>query len=1087
MENVEAIYPLSPVQESILLDARRRSEPGAHRGQLTCDLHGHVDGDALVAAWQKVVDRHPLLRTAFVWKRVTRPLQVVHKQLRLLLKQLDLGDLSGDEQQDRLAALLRAEREAGIDPAAAPLFRLALFRTGKDAYRLAFSYHRILLDDHSLFSVINEALTIYDADTNRRRANLPERRTYRDYVAWLKHQDTSPAEVFWRQYLGGFTSPLCLSIERTTPAPTAGWGHSGAQRVYLSEATAQAMTELARQHQLQPETLIQGAWALLLSRYSGERDIVFGYGLPPRPAEPDGAQTVLGPFNDMLPARVEIEDDQELLSWLVRLERGQTDQSRYAHVSMAQVQQWSGAAADVPLCRHGFMTRGADALLVPIEGAEISDVRHFKPSDVSLMLTARCGAGPFLEAVYDMRRFEASAVRRMLEQVQSLLEAMIEQPEQPLWRLPVLSPSERDRLLEANDTRAPYPETATLDQLFEQQVERTADACALAFQGQHVSYGELNRRANQLGHQLRRLGVGPEVVVGILMERSPEMVTALLGVLKAGGAFLPLDPTYPLERLAFMLDDSQAAVVLTQQDLLSGLPSSWAQVICLDADWPRIAAQATAHPGRVACNDNLAYVIYTSGSTGRPKGVLLTHRGVANLVEAQSAGFAIGAGSRVLQFASLSFDASVSEIFVTLLKGGSLKLGRQEDLQAGGALERLLQEEAITTVTLPPTVLRAVAAALPELRTVVAAGEACSGELVEKWSGGRRFINAYGPTEATVCATMWECESGEGKPPIGRAISNTRVYILDERAQPVPIGVVGEVYIGGVGLARGYLRQADLTAERFGPDGLGNDGERLYRSGDLGKWREGGEIEYIGRKDQQVKLRGYRIELGEIEAVIAEHAGVRDCAVIVRGEADEQNRLIAYLVEAAGRTVEVSQLRTHARERLPDYMVPSKIVILKEMPLTVSGKIDRQALPEPDHERPDLAVTYEGPRNDIEEKLSRIWAELLKVDGVGIHDNFFELGGHSLLATQLATKVRGVFDVELPVRSLFNAPTIAELAQELKQHVRTSPAAATIHALPRGREGIEQLLARLGQMSDSDAELILQKRNLLAKRSNENE
>ena len=701
---------------------------------------------------------------------------------------------------------------------------------------------------------------------------------------------------------------------------------------------------------------------------------------------------------------------------------------------------------------------------------------------------------------YNCDLFDQATIERMVRHYESLLEGAAAQPEESIEHLPLLCDREkRQAILEWNTTEVETPADRCVHELFEARAAEQPDAVALIFEDQVLSYGELNRRANQLARHLVKWGVGPETLVGISTERSPEMIIGILGVLKAGGAYLPLDPAYPPERIAFMVEDfgrryppypGEAQEERRKAeggrrnlgprtldpgpwtpspwtlDLCLQPPTSNLQLICLDTDWPAIAQEPDQNPRSSVDPSNLAYVIYTSGSTGRPKGAMLSHAGLSNLTAAQRQAFGIDGESRVLQFSPLSFDASVWETFMALANGAALCLARQEVLASGVELARLISEHQVSNVTLPPSVVRVLPEEdLPTLRTVIAAGEACTPELVERWAKGREFYNAYGPTETTVCASMKLCCAGdEGSPPIGRPLPNGRLYVLDGNLEQVPAGVPGELCVGGVSLARGYLDRPELTAEKFIPDpfqmvqgpgskvqGQGQGpgsitlqkwgrtaiffplpnwgepgGERLYRTGDLVKYLPDGEIQFLGRIDQQVKVRGFRIELGEIEEALRRVEGVREGVVVAR-----EDRLVAYVVpEKKEEPPSTEKLRSSMRQRLPEYMVPSLFVFLDALPLTPSGKVDRKALPDPQAARVSERE-YAPPSNPVEEKLAAIYRDLLGLEKVGIHDNFFELGGHSLLATRLLSRIREHFTVEIPLRSVFEKPDIATLAEAI--------------------------------------------------------
>jgi amino acid adenylation domain-containing protein len=663
--------------------------------------------------------------------------------------------------------------------------------------------------------------------------------------------------------------------------------------------------------------------------------------------------------------------------------------------------------------------------------------------------------------------FARGSVERFTAHLVQVLHEALKDTSRKVSELQALTEAERRQLLvEWNDTGADYPRDRCVHELFEAQAERTPDAPAVIFATQRLTYRELDERANQLARRLRRLGVGPETLVAVYLRRSPEMIVGLLGILKAGGAYLPLDPMYPAERLAFLLKDSRASVILTQRELADRLPAREARVVCLEAEAEAIAAESVERPDGGATADNLAYVIYTSGSTGRPKGVLVQHRGVCNLSAAQASIFNVGPTDRVLQFASLSFDASAFEIVMALLKGAALCLENQNSLLLSQTLVQALSEHEITNATLPPSVLASLPEeSLPALRTLIVAGEACSAELVARWANGREFFNAYGPTEATVWSTVAKCLDGTQKPPIGRPIPNTKTYVLDADGQPAPFGAPGELHISGVGLARGYLNRPGLTAERFIPDSLsGESGARLYKTGDLARYLPDGSLEFLGRIDEQVKIRGYRIELGEIEAALGQIPGVQATVVLAREDVAGEKRLVAYVVAGGEQAPKASDLRSALRETLPEYMVPAFFVFVDEMPLTTSGKVNRRALPAPDQFRPELARDYVEPRTPIEAALVRIWAEVIGIEKVGVHDNFFELGGHSLMATQLISRVRESFHVELPLKAFFSVqPTVARVTELIEE-------------LQLGQSSDDELagmLAELDQLSDEEVARLL--------------
>ena len=698
--------------------------------------------------------------------------------------------------------------------------------------------------------------------------------------------------------------------------------------------------------------------------------------------------------------------------------------------------------------------------LSPVEGD--SETAHF---DLTLQI-ADTDQGLTAAFVYNTDLFEAGTIARMLGNFQTLLEAIVADPEQRLSDLPLLTETERQQLLvEWNGTKTDCPQDLCIHQLFEAQVERTPDAIAVVFEAEQLTYGELNRRANQLAHHLRALGVGPEVLVAICLERSLEMVIGLLGILKAGGAYLPLDPAYPKERLAFMLKDAQAPVLLTRERLAAGLAEQDAKVICLDSDWETIARESGENPGSSARPENLAYVIYTSGSTGQPKGVLVSHGAIAGHCRNVQRYYELDSRDVVLQFASLSFDVSLEEILPTLIVGARLVV-MGTNVWHPAEFHRKISEFGLTVLNLPTAYWQELArewADVPELvpniqpRLFIVGGDTMLPDALKLWQqtpvNSIRLLNAYGPTETTITATAFEIAPRPGenttyqRVPIGRPLANRAIYILDRHGNPVPIGVHGHLHIGGAGLARGYLNRPDLTAEKFVPDPFSAEpGARMYKTGDLARYRPDGNIEFLGRADHQVKIRGFRIELGEIEAALGQHPAVREAVVLAREDAPGEKRLVAYVVADAT----TDELRRFLKDKLPESMVPAVVVLLDALPVTPNGKIDRRALPAPDRSRPELEKAFVAPRDDLERQLAHIWEEVLGVRPVGVTDNFFELGGHSLLAVRLFAVIEKRLGKKLPLTAVFQGATVEHLAGVLRQQATPGPQSSLVAIQPGG-------------------------------------
>jgi amino acid adenylation domain-containing protein/non-ribosomal peptide synthase protein (TIGR01720 family) len=1059
-KNIEDLYSLSPMQQGMLFHSLYAPESGIYAEQVSADLHGDLNVAAFEQAWQQVVDRHPIVRSAFVWKNVEKPLQVVGRQVHLPLIVYNWQDLPVAEQQAKLDALRQSERVQGFELSKAPLMRLILIQLAAQQYHFLWSHHHLLLDGWSTSLVLQEVFAFYEAACQHHNLHLPQSRPYRDYIAWLQQQSLLEAEAFWRRTLKGFTAPTPFYVDVDCSSSSS--MHSGEYHLSLSGETTAALQALTRQHQLTLNTLVQGAWALLLSRYSNESDIVFGTTVSGRPTTLAGAETMVGLFINTLPVRLQVESDRSLLPWLQQFQCQQAEARQYEYTPLVQIQQWSEIPPNLPLFESIIVFEN-----YPIDSAiehgqsnlAICRVQASEQTNYPLTVIVRPGAKLEISLLYNRHRFDADTIARMLGHLQTLLEGMVEKPDRCIWELPLLTaPEQHQLLLEWNSPHAAAPQDACLHHLFEAQVERTPDAIAVSYEDQQLTYRELNNRANQIAHHLQSLGVAPDVLVGICIERSLNMVVGLLAILKAGGAYLPLDSSYPPERLAFMLEDAQISVLLTIAEHQNQLPVHEANVVYLDHDAAMISQQPIENPGSEVTANRLAYVIYTSGSTGKPKGVLINHVNVIRLFAATQSWYHFNEQDVWTLFHSYAFDFSVWEIWGALLHGGRLVVVPYWNSRSPEAFYDLLCSERVTVLNQTPAAFRQlmrVEASLNRssaltLRLVIFGGEALSYQSLQPWferhgDESPQLVNMYGITETTVHVTyhpLTIAALNETRSLIGKPIPDLQVYILDQHRQPVPIGVPGELYIGGAGVARGYLNRPEITAGRFIPNLFHRDqNAQLYKSGDLARYLPNGEIEYLGRIDHQVKLRGFRIELGEIEALLCQHPHVQQAVVIDREDISGDKRLVAYIVPNANPNTENSQLdelRHFLQEKLPEYMVPSAFVQLDILPLTVNGKLDRPALPAPNIPSLESDDHHARPRTLVEEIVIGIWAKVLGLKQVGIHDNFFALGGHSLLATQVISQIRVVFQLELPLRYLFEAPTLAAFAREIELAISTT-------------------------------------------------
>ncbi|HEY3973268.1 MAG TPA: amino acid adenylation domain-containing protein [Candidatus Sulfotelmatobacter sp.] len=1036
--------PLSPAQERLwVLDQLHPRNPAQNIAGGMRFTEG-VDRSALESALRLVVQRHEILRTVF--RSVDgEPRQMVLPTSPVQLRVVDLRSSPAPERPVHLLHLAQEEVRDPFDLAEEIPWRATLFGVSDNEHVLLVVTHRIVCDEISMDLLRREIALLYlaqaDGKTPQQSSISPQCNEI------ISRQTVSTSDLsYWLQRLQGAPSSLDLPTDRARP-PVQTFG--GAKHsIRIEAALLRKLLDLAQEADVTLFSTVLAALGVLLFRYSRQHDIVIGTRVSGR--EQPELKNLIGPLENMLALRVDLSGDptfSELLihardtvqqafdhqdvpfETLLRELRLERDMSRHPLFQVMLTLKDVAANSDLPAVMSPFdVENSAEQLDLSVE-LTVSD-------DLQISFS------------YNPDLFDAATIGRMAGHLRILLESAanersLNDASTRISQMPLLSEAERHQLLvEWNDTRVGYPRDVPLHRFIEDQVEKTPESIALVFGSERLSYSQLNGRANQLAHRLKKYGVGPDVLVGVCAERSLELVIALLAVIKAGGAYIPLDPEYPKDRLETMLQDANPPVVLTQAHLLDRLPDGARNVFGLDRDWPSLQSESPENIPSEVNGKSLAYAIYTSGSTGKPKGVPNVHEGIVNRLLWMQEMYRLTARDRVLQKTPFSFDVSVWEFFWPLMTGATLVVARPGGHRDPAYLVNLIADQGITTLHFVPSMLNIFLEVgglerCQGLRQVFASGEALPFELQQRFFErlGAELHNLYGPTEAAVDVTYWRCtpDSERTIVPIGRPIANTQIYILDTTLQPVPIGVAGELHIGGIGLARGYLNKPDLTAQKFIPDPFNHSSEgRLYKTGDLARFLSDGNVEYLGRIDHQVKLRGFRIELGEIEAVLGECTGVLQATVVVREDNPGDRRLVAYLIPAPGQEFDLERVRKEVKDKLPEYMVPSRFVVVQEFPMTTSGKVDRKALPPPALER-ETSVEIVAPRNELESKLAGMFANVLGLPSVGVTDNFFDLGGHSLLAGRLLSQVNEKTGRQIPLSALFRGATVESLALLIEQ------------------------------------------------------
>ena len=1062
--------PLSFPQQQIWLHSQMAPKVPLYNELVTIYRHGPLDVGILERCLTEIVRRHEVWRSNFEMADDDEPLQVVRAVAEIKLPLLDLRSLPRAEREAEALRVATEQTRKPFDLSQDPLLRATLLQLDDTEYRLCLSLHHIIFDGLSIYRVLlPELAALYRVFSSGKPSPLPELPVqYGDFSAWqhdaMDGKTTSSQLAYWRKQLGGELPVLQLPTDR--PRPSVHSFRGATQPVRLSPELSDLIRKLSRREGVTLFMTLAASFAALLHRYSGQDDMLVGTVAAGRKAaELEG---LLGCFQNPLALRLNLAGNPTFIELLRRTREVTLGALCNDDVSFETVVSELHPGRDLsrdPLLQVLISLAPSASAVEP--GWDVSqmqvDVGAAK-FDLDLELDDRPeGIGG--RFVYDTDLFDAATVARMAGHWETLLQSIANAPESSISRLPLLTQAEKNQFALWNNTSTDYPSERCIHELVELQAQRTPQATAVVQEKKTLTYAELNARANQLARYLQNRGVGPEVRVGVSLESSPEMMVALLAVLKAGGACVPLDPNYPPERLHYMLEDAQVPVVITDSRSITALPVVSSQVIDLSSDWESIARENRENLHSAVTPENLAYVIYTSGSTGKPRGVLLTHAGLVNHNVAAIALYGLRPTDRVLQFSTISFDIAVEEIFPTWMSGATLVLKTPQMPLSGREFLAWIRERQITVLDLPTAYWHELVhqmsdtkqALPPKLRRVIVGGEKASANALIAWrkvAGDRvQWINTYGPTEASVIATSFEPQGSEipAVLPIGRPIANTQIHVLDSHLQPVPVGLRGELHIGGAGVARGYLNRPEMTAEKFIADPFRQTpGARLYKTGDMARFLPSGEIEFLGRADHQVKIRGFRVELGEIEAALSQHPAVSDPVVVVREDDSGAKNLLAYFVAKQQPAPKGTELRRFLKDGLPEYMVPHAFVALSSLPLTPNGKVDRRALPAPSAD--DLAVEegFSVPKDALESELVKLWEQLLGRRPIGVQQNFFELGGHSLLAVRLMHRIEQEFGKRLPITTLLQAPTIEQLANVLRGEGCSSDWSSLVPIKPSG-------------------------------------
>ena len=1038
-KNIEAIYELSPMQQGMLFHTIYNSASGDYLEQLSATLITDINISAFKKAWEEVVERHSVLRTSFVYKKLSKMLQVVHKRVELPFIFEDWTEKSNDIQEKKIKEFLINDRKKGFNLNKAPLLRISLIKLAESKYKLIWSHHHILIDGWSLPIILQELFTIYGGLLNNKKVELPYIRPYKDYIKYLQQQNVENANRFWAKYLDGFTEKTPLIIDNI---PFYAEDKTYKKKtIKIDKDISQLLIEFARSNKLTINTLLQAGWALLLHKYSGNEDVLFGATFSGRPATLSGSESMVGLFINSLPIRALINPQSKIIDWIAEFNNSQTELREYESSALVDIQKVSKIPAKQNLFDSLFVFENYpvdESLNNSEQSIKFEDIHSVEQTNYPLTIVSGPGEEIHIDAAYDGEKIADFSIDLLLAHYKNILQYLVIYSDKKIKEIEYLTDDEKELLLPIKYGEHEIIQPRVLIKKFEKTVAKYPNNIAVKYENSSLTFDELNKQANKLARLLKGKNIGSEDLVAVYMNRSIDMIISILAILKTGAGYVPIDPSYPNNRVEYILSDSGCKIFLTESGLVKNINQSIEKYININEIGPKIESNSDKNLNVEIFPDNIAYVIYTSGSTGNPKGTLLQNKSVCNFIKDFSDSIGINEKSIVLQFASFGFDASIPEIFTPLLNGGTVQMISKDQINDLSSFADFIVKNKVTTILLPPSVLSILDYFdSPHLKTILSAGEACTWEIAEKWGNNYKFINGYGPTEATVGCSWgyYSSKMNTATVPIGKPIYNVKVYVLDNNLMPVPFGTPGELFVGEEALARGYLKNPALTASKFIPNPYSNvEGERIYSTRDSVRVLPDGQLEFIGRIDNQVKLRGFRIELGEIESVLRSTDGI-DQAVVVLQERDEK-KLVAFIVSKNSSKINLSEVKKQLNSKLPAYMIPSYIEVIDELLLTAHGKVDRKSLVNFEIKMKENDPLDQNIISATEDLLISIFRKVLKINNISIKDNFFDLGGHSLLATQLASRIREAFNIELPINKIFELETIHDLATEIDKMLK---------------------------------------------------